>query len=692
VLLGGCAGAQKRNGPVVTDITFAGAKQVKPSDIEDRIATSQANFFSYIFGPVPTFDPTTWTADLRRIERYYQSLGYFQAEVVDDAVRPDGKGGVRINLTIDEGAATHVSAIDFEGMEALAEDLRASVVKGLPLQVGQVFQEADWTALKSLLKSRLREAGYADAAVGGETYVEVTNQTARVHVIADPGPRVKFGSIFITSGRHPRVRPETIIARAQGAVPPGAWFSESALVEAQNLVFKMGVFGAVKVTAGAPDAGNDTVPVLIDVREAPFHTVRYGGGIGIDPARQEVRVIAEYTDRDFLGGLRTLSLKAKVGWAFVPAVWDIQADGLIFDFLAQFTQPNFLAPSLKFLASVNLYKQVEDGYGYYGGRGRVGLAWEPVSRLTISPSYAFELDQVSGNTEGLSGDAPLLAYGCNTSPCLQRLSYLEQTVVWDARDDVVDAKHGYYLGVSFQESGPWIGSGFTYTRILPEARAYVTVGSVTFAARLMVGTILQPNPCSISAEAGLSNQTCDPSPIVNRFFSGGAGSNRGFGSRQLSPLLPLANQPLTPTTAAGSIASGIGVPAQSMGNVVPIGGNGLLDASFEVRWTFARDWVVAFFVDAGFVSYGAFSLNDLSTTQVAVGIGFRYRTPIGLLRVDLGYRLDVGGPLPVVPVRPSVGYTDNTNCFALSSVDHGTNYAGAPWSRCAFHFAVGESF
>ena len=208
----------------------------------------------------------------------------------------------------------------------------------------------------------------------------------------------------------------------------------------------------------------------------------------------------------------------------------------------------------------------------------------------------------------------------------------------------------------------------------------------------MVGTILQPNPCSISAEAGLSNQTCDPSPIVNRFFSGGAGSNRGFGSRQLSPLLPLANQPLTPTTAAGSIASGIGVPAQSMGNVVPIGGNGLLDASFEVRWTFARDWVVAFFVDAGFVSYGGFSLNDLSTTQVAVGIGFRYRTPIGLLRVDLGYRLDVGGPLPVVPVRPSVGYTDNTNCFALSSVDHGTNYAGAPWSRCAFHFAVGESF
>ena len=86
---------------MVTDITFKGAKQVSPGDIEDRIATNQANFFSSVFGPAPTFDPTTWTADLRRIERYYQSLGYFQAEVVEEEVLPDGKGGVRLNLTID---------------------------------------------------------------------------------------------------------------------------------------------------------------------------------------------------------------------------------------------------------------------------------------------------------------------------------------------------------------------------------------------------------------------------------------------------------------------------------------------------------------------------------------------------------------------------------------------------------------
>jgi translocation and assembly module TamA len=685
----GCAGTPR--GPVVTQMQFTGTKQVSQGAIEDRIATSQANFFSYVFGPVPTFDPTTWTADLRRIERYYQSLGFYQAEVTEEQVEPDGKGGVRLALTIDEGQPTHLTALDIDGLD-IPEDLRRRVLAKLPLQVGKVFRQEDWEALKAELQSRLRELGYATAVVGGETYVEVTNQTARVHVICMPGPRVKYGAIVVTSGPNPAVSPELIAATARPSVPEGKWFSESGLSTAQTRVFQMGAFGAVKVTAGPPDAGSDTVPILIDVREAPFHSVRFGGGVAFDPARQEVRGIAEYTDRNFLGGLRKLTLKAKVGWAFLPAVWDVQFNGLMFDFLAQLEQPNFFAPTLKGLLSLNFYKQVEAGYGYIGGRARTGVAWEPVPHLVLSPTYAIELDNVTGVTTGLTGDVPTLAYGCNTSPCLQLLSYLEQTVAWDARDDIVDPKKGYYLGVSFQESGPWLGSGFTYIRILPEARGYVSVGAFTLAARLMVGTILQPNPCSISAEAGLSTQVCDPSPIVNRFFAGGAGSNRGFGSRELSPLLPLAYQPLTPTQAAGSLVSNIGLPASANGYVVPIGGNGLLDASLELRWTFAREWVVAFFVDAGFVSYGAFSFSSLSTTQVAVGIGLRYRTPVGLFRVDFGYRLNLGGPLPVVPVQPHVSYSENTACFAFATVNNTPDYGGAPWSRCALHFAVGESF
>ena len=667
---------------------IGGATQVSPGDIQDRIVTTQADFFAYVFGPVPTFDPTTWTADLRRIERFYQSLGYYQAEVVEEQVLPDGEGGVRLKLRIDEGKPTRVAAVEVEGLETLPDDLRERVLARLSMKEGQIFREADWTALKARVKSELRELGYADAEVGGETFVEVTNQTARVHLVADPGPRVKFGSIFVASGRHAQVNPKLIIATAQTVVKPGAWFRESALAQAQAQVFKMGVFGAVKVTAGAPNQTSDTVPIIVDVREAPFHTIRYGGGVGVDPARQEIRVVAEYTDRNFLGDLRRLTLRGKVGWAFLPAVWDIQYDGLMFDFSAQLEQPNFFAPELKLLTSVDLYKQVESAYGYIGGRGRVGVAWNPIPPLTIYPSYNFELDYVSGQTTGLTGDVPTLAYGCPTGTCLQRLSYLEEVVAWEGRDDIVDPKRGFYVSASFQESGPWLGSQYSYVRILPEARGYVTVGRVTFALKVLLGTLLVPNQCALATEGSLAqqNQTCTPSPIVNRFFAGGAGSNRGFGSRELSPLLPLANQPLT---AVQPLVSPIG-GAAAYGRAIPIGGNGILDSSFEVRWNVAGNLVLAFFVDAGFVSYGPFSFDNLSTTQVALGIGLRYRTPIGLLRVDFGYRLNVGGPLPVVPVQPPVVYDANTACLGIGTGS--PTYGGAPWSRCAFHFAVGESF
>ncbi len=119
-------------------------------------------------------------------------------------------------------------------------------------------------------------------------------------------------------GPRPSVQVRYIIDQAQGSIRKGDWFSDNALEQAQRRVFQMGVFGAVKVTTGTPDKANAIIPVVVDVREAPFHTIRYGGGIGIDPVRQEYRFIAEYTDRNFLGDLRRLTLRGEGGLGVPP--------------------------------------------------------------------------------------------------------------------------------------------------------------------------------------------------------------------------------------------------------------------------------------------------------------------------------------------------------------------------------------
>jgi hypothetical protein len=66
-------------------------------------------------------------------------------------------------------------------------------------------------------------------------------------------------------------------------VKQGAWYSETALLDAQSRVFKMGVFGAVKVNRGAPDRASLTVPVVVDVREAPIERIT---ATGIQTRRQ----------------------------------------------------------------------------------------------------------------------------------------------------------------------------------------------------------------------------------------------------------------------------------------------------------------------------------------------------------------------------------------------------------------------
>src|SRR5262249_8864505 len=191
----------------------------------------------------------------------------------------------------------------------------------------EVLKEDSWANVKREVAAALRALGYAEAEVRGEVFVESTDQTARVRLLVVPGGRYKFGNIFVATGPKPSVQVRYIIDPAEGAIGEGDWFSDKALDEAQRRVFQMGVFGAVKVTTGRPDRDNGIIPVVVDVREAPFHTIRYGGGIGVDPVRQEYRLIAEYTDRNFLRGLRKLPPRAQAGWAVAPAVWDLEPQG-----------------------------------------------------------------------------------------------------------------------------------------------------------------------------------------------------------------------------------------------------------------------------------------------------------------------------------------------------------------------------
>jgi outer membrane protein assembly factor BamA len=674
LVLCACAGKQpKPDEPPIKSLKIEGAKQVSAGDIEDRILTTGPSWWP--FAATPYFDPIAWQADLRRIERFYQSQGFYQAQVVDEEVKQQGDG-VALTVQVSEGKPTKISRIEVDGLDELPEDFQRQVRRGVPIKVGDVLREQQWEGVKREVTSALRQLGYAEAQVKGEAFVETTDQSARVRLVCTPGIRYKFGNIFVATGPRPSVDVKYIIDQAQGAIHKGDWFSERAMDEAQRRVFQMGVFGAVKVATGTPDKTNAVLPVVVDVREAPFHTIRYGGGIGVDPVRQEYRAIAEYTDRNFLGDLRKLTLRAKVGWAFLPALWNIDQQAPIFDLYAEFEQPRFPARDFKWISSVNVYKNLEQAYGYYGVKGKTGIVWQPHSSFRIYPSYNVEVDRIAGVTNGLTGSAPQLAYGCNLSPdnpvCYVFLSYLELLIEWDRRDDKLEPRNGWFVSLDIQQGGGPLGGDYTFTRLFPDLRAYKSWGPFTMAAKLRIGTLL-------------SKET---SPITSRFFSGGGTFHRGFGSRRLSPLLPVPNNNATPTNPlVGSIGT-----AQLNGTYVPVGGDGIWDSSIELRYKVIGPLTVAVFLDAGFVSVGSFDFRDVGPMmQYAVGFGFRYNTIIGPIRLDFAYRLNKGKPLPIIsdPTHP-VYAPGGSECFGIGTGS--TTYAGYPEGRCALTISIGEAY
>jgi translocation and assembly module TamA len=670
-----CATARAAKGeapeqPVIQDIEIEGARQIEPSVLKEKILSTQAGWWP--FAEKHRFDPIAWQADLRRIQRYYQAQGYYQAQIADDRIVPAGSGAVKLVVRVEEGEPTRTGKIEIRGLEELPPALQKSATKDLPLRPGAVFLEDAWGGVKGEIQRRLRDLGYAEATVKGEAKVDLATHLADVEIEVTPGLRYRFGNIFVAAGARPQVKPAWIIEQVKDEIRPNVKvFSERALADAQASVFKMGVFSAVKVNRGAPDRQTETVPVVVDVREAPFHTISLGGGGGVDLVRNDVRLVGEYTDRNFLGDLRRLTTRVKGGYAFLPNVVTAFSPsgkkGFILDALAELEQPRlFGRPDLRGQTSVSLTRGIEPAYSYFGGQAKLGVLWQAHRYVSLYPSFNLEGYRLNG-TAALGGTSPQLVTGCATTLCTIYVAYLEQTIEWDRRQTAIEPKKGYYFALSLQEAGGPSFEGlqsFGYVRFLPEGRGYVSFGGndeLTLAARMKLGTLL-PFP-----------QT-PTSPIISRFFSGGGNDFRGFNSRQFSPMQ------LTSITSNGSAQQ---VP-------VPIGGNGLVEATLELRYNLNADFVLAAFLDAGLVTTDKLRFEPgyyADNLLYAVGIGLRYQTLIGPIRADVGFRLPIGRPLD----GWSSGMLSDAGCF-FHSYEKGVPYAGAPENRCAFHLSIGEAF
>ncbi len=706
----------------VDSLRIEGIKALSQQEIESKLATAVSSSLP-IVGRTEWFDASAWQADLRRIIRIYESRGYYQARIVEEHIDESGPGAVRLLVRVSEGNPVRVASVTVSGLQTLETSVARHIEEELPFKAGDIFLEESWVAAKATMLRKLREGGYADANVSGTASVDAVNEKVSIELQVVTGLRYRFGKLYAPPVPGAVVPPRLLVAQVDGEIQPGDWFSESALESAQRRLSQMGVFSVVKVTPGATEPDTGTVPVIVDVREAPMRSIRGGFGFGGDLIRQELRVLGEYTNRNLgfsrlfnrSARLDRLTLKGKVGWAFLPTIWTVfsnsstSQNGLFGRLQLEYEVPRFLGfRTLSLETSIEALRTLDLAFDYWGGEYKLGVLWKVRPDFTIFPSVNF-------NAYGLNTDIPLFsaapsaALGCPRLPLLCVVSFADLQIEWDRRDNKLEPTQGTYAAISIQAG---VSRGETlepYWRIVPELRGYRSFfgDRLTLAAKARLGTLV----------ASTAN-----TPVVARFFSGGA-LMRGFNQRRLSPLVAYApdmneadfirrfGQQGADTFSAetrdrarqavqqcSQSRSADNAQAECQryedGVALPVGGNGLAEASFEIRFRVFSDFVLAAFADVGLVTEAPLGAgtNFAQSLYVAVGLGARYRLPIGPLRLDLGFRLpNIGGPQQVSQLGAiPVNIIPSNGCL-VSGQGQGT-YAGAPENWCSIHLSIGEAF
>lgn len=617
----------------VTDIRIQGTKNVSLLDIESELQTQKAALF-----PVPILTTRytrgiTSEQSLRRDAEFILSQlrdqGYRRARMaaINRAVSEDNDQ-LRIIFNVVEGPRSHIGDIAFRGNTLFtAEKLRARVKlkNSDPFSISQIKIEAN-----NVLQQYFDE-GYATASVLARTY-EMGGEQMRVIYEVTEGPRVFINRVFINEVG---LRRRTIGGRVRNYLRfhEGEVLKNDELSRSEQDLYGSGAFRRVQIRMESlgeeTSTGEVKRNVFVDVEEGKSRTLVYGAGYQSD---EGPRGIFEISDPNIFGRLTTASFRLRAS----PR----NTLGQI-----SYTDPRPFNRSTPLLFSLLVQQQKRPAFDATRFTGLLQVEKQLGERSLLLFRYNYDAVNVrppsSGTSPGLDLNNPLLQLDRRDRPI--RLSRLSASYAYDGRDNPFDATTGRYHTADATVALRALGGNGQFFRFFTENQTYHKLpskfGSAVFAGNFRLGVaanigppidkILPPNPTDADRKL---------IPITERFFSGGSTTLRGYnfelaGPRNCLQILPDPNDATkkivkdcqhTPTAAGSN-------PIFQLA-----GGNALMILNAELRQPVYRQISLVGFYDMGNVFL---KLDDIAPKNFthSIGAGIRIKTPLGPLRLDLGY-------------------------------------------------------
>ena len=580
------------------------------------------------------------------IRGLYRARGFTRAMVTPSvAVVPAtgnaaGDRQAQVTLAVAEGPRTVVGAVDLMGNMVLTT---AQLLMGAATAPSKPYSEVDVASDRDRIELEYRNRGYESVVVEPRVMLADGDTRANVLFAITEGPQVIVDHVIIVGNR----RTSTSTIQRELTLRPGEPLGYAARIESQQRLTALGLFRRVSITELTHESESRR-DVLVQVEEAPPTSIAYGGGLeggtrlrptGPNGTAEEhfelsPRGSFEITRSNLWGKNRAVDLFARAGLiardvaiaeAGLPEVAPATESGYGFNeyrLLATYREPKVFNTPADILLTGILDQAIRSSFNYRTREVRAEVGGHLTARLSVAGRYSFQHTKLF-DQRFTPAEEPLID---RVFPQV-RLSTFSNALIRDTRDDLLDPSRGLFLALNSDISARAIGSEVGFVKTFGQAFQYVRLPLrrriiLATAERIGLAHGFPRLVMTVDQNGATVTQKVQDLPASERFFAGGDTTVRGFSLDRLGTA-----ETVDPQTG------------------FPKGGNGEVVLNAELRIDTVKGFTAVTFVDAGNIFLNA---SDLSFTNLrpAAGFGVHYRSPIGPVRVELGFNL---APRELVP-------------------------------------------